>query len=641
MIRSGPAAAFVLAAFCAAPALGQGLAGVYRVDGSEPGRGAYRGRAELRWTGSGYAFVREVEYASYRYRGRPVSTVWRGVARDRGSGALLEIELDRMGWASAAPGISLRRGPADARPLRVVGDLRPQGAVLRVSYRGPGAPFVDRAEDWRLLGAPGPRPIWSPDRRLVPLHRVPTPLEKRLLFLLFRSFHDLPWVRPYVARPEFRAAVHYALEDRTDFALHRRRPDLLRVEGRILDDLALEEAAVKAAAFGPTLLEKARRADAEVPARFLDPSGALAVRDAAGGLQADGDGALWTGAYAYAQRLRWQVTGDLAARDLLERAAGSLRVCMEITGRSDTFARTVRTARGLPLGSLWAAGQGPYAGLEWLRGGNNDMFSGIVLGGLAVAEGLPAGHPLRTNYGRSMRDLVASSPVVRRHRGLAVNELMGSGVVSLLLGPGPERQRYEQLARNPFQLIYNAAVEGGLFYQGIADWSGTHLAVVSLIVQLRLAEHHGQNLVRRANQLGLRRAARRLGRARRTLHILAAAGLAGLPAGGPVRAEDAIWDLRELPVPRSRLTEHHLLRADVSLGPYPVLPWKFDWRTSRNRASGLVVPPLFETFSWNYVWKDSPFPQIDAFGTSWEYNSADYLFAYWLGRATGVIDPTD
>ncbi len=630
------AAALLLAA---GPAFGQARAGIYGVSGHEPGRGDYAGRVELRWTGSDYAFVREVELTTFRHQGRPVSTVWTGRARDAGAGVEVTLQLARMGWVVGGPNLPSRT-PADGLPMSVIGRFAPTGGGLAGSYRGQGAPFADPSERWTRLGAPGPQPIWSSERRLADAHGAAPAWERLLLFAVFDSFHRAPWVRPYTGRPEFQQAIHRFVLDRTDFALHRRRPELLRVIDRLVDPLTLAEAVVKANAFGQTLRVKADAADAEVPARFVEPTGVLARRDG-GRFDADGDGALWTGVYAYTQALRHRVTGAPAALANLARTVEALRVQMAITGRPDEFARTLRAASGLPLTGGWVAGQGAYAGIEWLSGGNNDMFKGLLWGGLAAYEGLPASDPARAVYGRHVAELIAHHPVVGASKLVPRNELMATGVASLLLGPGPERDRYVRLARNPFGLLFAATgLSGGIHHQGICDWSGTHLNVSTMILQTRLAEHHHASLAALANRVGLRISAQRLAPIRRTLHTLAAAGLARISWLPPLDPSDAVWALRELPFPRPQVRAQHALKAEYCVSPYPNLPWKRDWTTDRGRAHGLVAPPLFERDLGNYVWKDDPFPKLDPSGPE-EAAAVDYLFGYWLARGFGVIGPND
>ncbi|RMG10013.1 MAG: hypothetical protein D6731_18410 [Planctomycetota bacterium] len=635
---------FLAAAILALPAAAQPApghrAGLYAVRGDDPVRGSYTGRLELRWRGSEYSFVREVEFDRFRYRGHSVSLVWTGRAIDTPGGVAVEVELDRMGWALDALGLPARTA-ADGAPMPVRGDFVARGASLAGTYRGQGPPFGDPSETWTRVGAPGPQPIWRNERWLVPSHAPPSPLLKRLLFALFASYHALPAVRPYVPRPEFQAATYGFIRDRTDFALLRSRPDLLRLVDRLVDPLNLEEALVKTNAFGKPLRAKAAEADRELPRDFLNPTGCLSTLLPNGTFGEENDGALWTGVYCYSQALRFRSTQDPAALANLERTARSLWIMATISGRPDAFARTLRPSTGQPLGSLWARGTGRYAGIEWKRGGNNDMYKGLLLGGLAAREGLPAGHPLRAKLGTALRDLNAHHAVLRGTRRIG-NRLLSNGVVAALLGPGPERDAYRRLVRNPLLMLYELVLGGGFHFQGISDWSGTHLEAVSLLMKVRLADLLQDRFASFFSRLVLRRAAKRLAKTRRALHLLAAAGLGNLPGRAPIDGSDGVWALRERPFPRSTLGEGHSLRRDYVLGPYPNLPWKRDWTTNPGRAVALVAPPFFEWGANNYFWKSTPYPALRPTPASRERNhSADIIFAYWLGRSLGVIGPND
>lgn len=630
---------FVLAALAlsAAPALAQGHAGVFRVVGDEPGRGPYEGHVELRWDGAGYAFTREVELTAWTHQGRPVSTAWSGRARDVGAGVEVEVLLDRMGWIAEAPGLPPRT-PADGVPMAVRGTFAPAAGGLAGRFVGQ-APFVDPAETWTRLGAPGPAPRWRLERAARPVHRAPSSLERRALFALYASFHRTPWVAPFTGRPEFQRAVHSAVFDATDQDLLRRRPDLLRVVQRVVDPIALVEAKVKADAFGRRLATKAEGADQELPLRFTDASGALLLRVGAAPVD-DNDGCLWTGVYALTQAVRHGLTNDPAALQNVERTVRGLHAHMAITGSPTEFARTLRAARGPE--PRWHAGAGPFAGLEWKDGGNNDMFKGLLLGGVAAREALggPAHAALRADYARALEALADHHPVARGNLLKAGNPLMARGVVALLTGSSSAARAYRSRARNPLHLLYVAAAGGGLMHLGQADWSGTHLELTSMIVQQRLAVHLREPLHRWAVDAGLRRSATRLAPARRSLHALVAAAYAGLPRA---EAADAVQALRELPFPRAEgYAVRPTLRADFCPSPLPTLPWKRDWTTNQGRSNGLVMPPFHEQDVGNYVWKEVPYlPNRDQGASPVSHHSADYLVAYWMARLAQVVGPAD
>jgi hypothetical protein len=629
----------VLLALLVCPLSGSAQArdGLYAVNGTEPGRGAYSGRVELRRSAQGYTFVREIEYATFMHQGRPVSTVWTGSARDTATGLQVTLQLDRMGWASRGAGVT--RAVADGVPMTIQGAFSSAGAHdLQGGYQGQGPRFVPPSERWTYQGPPPAQSIWRSQRVRAATHRAPPRWLRQLLNAVFSTFRQTAWVRPYLQHPDFVAGIHVYVHDATDFALHRQRPHLLRVVQRLVDPLSLAEAAVKANAFGKTLRQKAIEADHEVPQRFLD-AGMLAGVVPGGGFVPDGDSAEWTGLYALSQAWRYKVTGEPAALQNVRRITAAEVQLVDITGQPGEFARTLRASTSAAPAGLWRRGQGPHTGVDWMEGGNNDMLKGLLVTGIAAIEALPAGDPQSLDMARVLSSLWRHSSVVRDGK---YNEQNTAGVVSAIRGAGPERDRYHRIRKNPFLNLYTVAHAAGYYYYGVSDWSGAQLELHTLLVRARLAELHGKRLSALTDKLGIRRAAQRQRKVRRATHDLAAAGLAKLP--WPWSAYDhsgAVWVLREMPFPRPLLSTHHVLRADVSVSPYPELPWKRDWVQSRSRARAIVAPPYFETQLGNYYWKNNPFPALDGEGGGVAWSAADYLFAYWMGRAYGVIGPND
>lgn len=634
MIRS-----LLLVLALASLARAQSHPGVYAVQGQDPTHGAYSGRAELRPAqGGGYAFVRLVEYASARHAGRRISLAWTGTARDVPAGVEVSLRLEKLGWLKSAIGVPITRTAADAPPVPVTATFAPQsGGVLRGDWSASGL-ALPQGETWTLQGPPGAAPIWQNERRRTRMHQPPSPLLKAILFGLFQSYHQTAWVQPYVARAELQAAEHFIDVDPTDFAVHRREPDLLRVIDRVPDALNLHEALLKSDAYGQTLARKAERADAEAPA-FLDPSGALARRWN-GQLQGEGDCGLWTGVYAYSQACRYQLTRDPAALANLERTLRCEVIQAVIDGDPASFARTLRTpsANQVPS-SLWHAGTGAYAGIEWLEGGNNDMFKGLAISAVAAHEALPPGHALRGDLARALAELAAHSPLMQSNT--SSNGLMAWGGAALLSGDPAHLAAYRRRARNPFRLLLGL-FDGGFQFQSFSDWSGNQLGATGVLTRIRLAEHLREPIEGNVARLSLRMARQRISAVRPVLHGVMAAGqrsrVTWLPPADP---GDAIQVLREVPFPRANVDEAGALRADFCSGPYPTAPWKLDWTTDQGRQHGVLGGPHWETGIDIYRWKGSPLRGPFGGAGTLEYASVDYLFAYWLARSEGVIGPND
>ncbi|MBL4845757.1 MAG: hypothetical protein JKY65_09535 [Planctomycetes bacterium] len=412
---------------------------------------------------------------------------------------------------------------------------------------------------------------------------------------------------------------------------------MLRLIDTLVDDLNLHEAKIKANAFGKTLAQKAAEADAEVVSEFLEPvAGCLVGRTSTGAVLDENDGNLWTGTYCYSQALRYQATQDPAARDNVLKTAASLYAMMVVSGRGDDFARTIRTAGQRPLGTKWRPGTGAYTNLEWKIGGNNDMWKGFLLGGLALVDG--PGQPLRADFGAALQSLAQTHDVTKGSRR-AGNRLITWGTIAALTGDANAKSEYRKNARNPYLNAFNVAIGGGFHFKGVTDWSGTHLNIVGLMLNARLAEIHNYWVAKPLSRLALRRAAKGLRKIRRSLHMIVAAGLA---PSSSLDASDAIWALRELPQPRSQLAVGLTNLPSYSASPVPNLPWKQDWDTNSGRAVGIEAPPLWVMPQGSYAWKNCPLPRVVSRGIRGELNaSSDLLMAYWFGRCYGVIGPND
>lgn len=616
-----------------------GFGGVYLVSGTDPVRGAYSGQVELRWEGSDYSFVREVEYTTYRHQGRPVSLIWSGRASDGpASGLRVDLSLQRMNFAQEAAGMAPRT-PADGVPMTVQADFATgtQAQSFQGTYRGQGAPFTDPAEDWSYDHPPYVDPIWQLERTTRASHSAPNRLTKLGLQVLFRDYYTTTWIAPYTNHPDFQSWVHRFVYDTTDFDLHRRRPDLLRLIDTLVDDLNLHEAEIKANAFGKTLVQKATEADLEVQQTFLEPqAGCLVGRTATGAVLDENDGTIWTGTYCYSQALRFEATQDPAARDNMLRSAASLYTMLKISGRGDDFARTTRAAGQRPLGTRWRPGVAPYTNLEWKTGGNNDMWKGFLLGGLALVDG--PGQSMRSDFGVALRDLAQTHDVMKGSRR-GGNRLITWGTIAALTGDANAKSEYRKNARNPFLAAFNVAMGGGFNFKGITDWSGTHLNIVGLLLNSRLAEIHNYGVAKPIARLALRRSAKSLERIRRSLHMIVAASLA---PSSSLDTTDAIWALRELPMPRNQVAVGLTNLPAFSASPIPNLPWKRDWATDLGRARGIEAPPFWMIPQGSYAWKNCPFPRVNPGPMRGELNaSSDLLMTYWFGRRYGVISPTE
>lgn len=635
--------ALLLLLLLAAPAAAQARAGHWNVQGTDAALGAYTGEVELTSTGAGtYSYARQVTFNAVPGASRPLTTLWTGTARDQGVDLVVTVSLKRMGWATKLG--ALQRTAADKVPVTVSGTFRPDasGALAGSLSGGASANEV-------LRRAVPVTPMAVVERRLEPMHSAPPALVKSLLFALFSSYHARAEVAPYRNDPRFRAAVHLAVVDRTGFDFLRARPNQLLLVDQTVDALSLAEAEVRRSAFGPTLAGKAALADADAEGRHLDPvTGILphGVRQGPSGLEyeADMSAFLWNGCYLYGQAARFQVTQDPVALRNVERVAGRLCDMIEIDPAPGEFARSLREAGRTPIAGSWHAGAGTFSRFEWHDNGNNDMIKGLYLGVLGAWDVLPQGHPLRPRLAQNVRDLAdhwmgsaSTGTVTGNRRNSPGNKLLLNMLAHWVTGDRKYESVWRGALRSP-RLLLELASGGTFSFWGIADWSGTHLGVVSNIALVELGKRLNSgwsSLFELSLENGYRFTRKY---ARTTLPwSVARGGL--LRSSSPEAKEISRWGLREFPHPKPQLEVDHQLDPEWCASPYPSLPWKFDWMNG-GRFQGLLSYPQFQRQPSNYVWRSGPFDVSDP-ASATEFHSGDYLWVYWLARRTNVVSASD
>lgn len=621
----------VIVGFDAAPADAQELAGLYTVTGTELGKGTYTGTAELRWAGDHYAFVRTITYSTYLFEGQKVATAWEGTASGTASGLAVAVPLRRMGWISAAGGLT--RTAADATPITVTGSFTSvAGAPLSGAFAGPGLSAFERCT---YSGAVGPTPHFAKAIVITEFSGAPCSVVKAAFFALYRSYHLLPAVAPYTSKPEFKAAAHYNVMDRTDFSFLRDHPDTIRVVNAVVDAINLREAEVRANAFRHTLAAKAALKDAAAPT-FVNPLGMLAdYKDpATGAIDSYGDSAEWTASYIASQSFRYQMTGEPAALANVEHCLDAMLLLADVPGVPGVFARAVRPAVG-PLPGGWNAGTGAYAGVYWLPGHNNDMLKGLMYGYLMAYDALPATHPKRQAIRTRVKSLIASSSLI--NDGL-MNEILWNCMAAYMTGEVPYQTRYLALMKKPWNLLWILVGDGTMGKPTIADWSGNHLHTITYIMIILLASKSSSDPYLGVYRMGYRNAWNCVRHTRPALLSLGYAAFGGstVKPNDADWFEDAHWVLREMPAVNAGYAVNHSLRADWCISPFPSLPWKRDWMTDEGRQGSLYAYALYQQPQTCYQWKENPI-SFKGGGSGMLGNGADYLHAYWLGRKFGVI----
>jgi hypothetical protein len=628
--------------------------GIYRVTGIDSRWGTYSGQVEIR--ASDEAGIHDIihiqQWDDARFEGDSIALAWEGVLDLSGSEPTVEVSLERVGFVTEYGDLMRNPDPTANAPVLYSSELvKVDEATFEVSFRpAPGDQEWTFDETWIWDGLSGPTPIWVNERVSLQGHDpVPEQLKERL-FRLFKSYHEMPEVQPYVERPEFQEAMHYWIFDPTDYDFYRSQPDVLRVVQKIVDPISLVETRLRARAYRHSLAEKQAVFDEQVPVYFLNDPGMITgfdptlpedIRQTS-----DRDSMLWTGSYVASQAMRYLVTGETEALETMTHALEGQILCYEIVPTPGEFARTLRThIEGAD--DEWIQGEGEYSEIDWLPGGNNDMlkgfYSGFLWAHLALEKAGGYGD-LQARMVDVLQGLLDYNPLLQVQALSDVTDIYDRMVFLLLSHTlEPDLSKYLEYAAY-YKVVapwLTATGNGSVYWYGIADWSGIHLGIQTLLALVMGAETASDPLlILEYHALTYRDAmATALDRLRHTRIGLAQLvyGTLGSFSEPPPELEDALWVLREMPAPKERYEIDYSINPAFCLSPFPEEPWKLDWLQT-DRFQSLSVYPLFEKGPRNYRWKVPP-GSFDGTATGdWE-PGVDYLFAYWLGRYFGVIRP--
>lgn len=650
---------------------------VYALRGLHPDFGTYQGELELRDLGGGQISVtRIVAYDQYRFENLGVQEVWQGIGAMDGKTLVAQFLLKKADVFIQVD--SLQRSPEDFQN------------PLKVSYRADfsnGTSDIS-ADDLSIhdqisteFRAAEPNSLWKNERQNIPskgdTHRFLGDIAMKTVFVpALRTLAQDPFAQKYLDRPEFKSKTQYFIFDPTDFDFLRAHPDVIRVANKKLDRISLVESSLRRDAYAPNLETKSKRFDQDIADNFLNEVGLFAGAhfDSNGqrmGYFANGDGLLWSGMYAGAQAMRWQVTRDPAAMIQFKKVLRGLVLALDVTGDPNEFARTVHPiVPGETLTLPWRQGAAPFDKYKYIEGGNNDMAKGFLYAFAWAYQILPENDPVLAEISARAPKMVGLK--VMREINHPANILMAKGLAALAAPSDSARREFIKAYWYGVKITNGLGLNSGFYYGGIADWSGINLGSISqvaeiLITQNILKKYKGSEIENQSVLRALREnlmttwstyASARRGFLTVAAHTFALANDQSnvAPQAVPVRwnhidiwpanLQQAVWLLREVPLIRVPHSLHYdfSMRPDWSLSGWPRLPWKY-WNKETEVSrfyQGAYDFPIFEgkaTETDNY-W-------ISAFGfrggasAQSRYGRVDYLHMYWMGRLGGLVSPAD
>jgi len=623
------------------------FSGIYEISGSDV-FGTYTGTGEIREIGMGSAsLVRAIRYDHYRWNGYRVAQVMSGIIGGDYRGLFVYFKLNTGGFVKTVNGVD--------RPFPEHPVIDLAGNLFKTATCGgyyisvqPVAPATEGAfsEEWIWREPAGNKPLWKNERMEIPANPEPTPAEKATINQTYKSFHDLPDVKPYTEREEFKKMVHYMVVDSTDRAFLRDNPDTVRIIQRPINDWTLAEAEMRRSAFVYTLAQKKDYFTDLVQQKMINELGMVSHwNDSLQRYDPDGDSLLWTGVYVATMAWQYLIEGGQEALDRMIKSLEGILMCVEIVPDTSTFARTVRL-HVEDSDPEFHEGTGAFAGIDWKEGGNNDMYKGFIIGYYWAWLVLRESSDLRAAglIGRMMNSLKRLHDNCDVARDLRMNQLAASLLLYAMSEGNPEWFIYRTAYKNEIETIWTYVSEyishGGLPINeyGISDWSGNHLGVWEFFVLREAFETVGDGTRVAAMAAGLSEKGEAMRPARQGLFQLIV-GSRGIPQSVEDIAS-GIERLHEIPLERGLYAVDRRWSPDFCMSPIPELFWKNDW-TTNDRTQSLRAYPLYEMGTTSYYWKDNIYKGIRGGKGTGGDTGLDFLAAYWFARRYNLISGND
>ncbi|MFL5814742.1 MAG: hypothetical protein ACJ763_14300 [Bdellovibrionia bacterium] len=649
-------------------AFANGLAdGLYEVTGTHSVLGDYSGQVSVH----GSSAERLIHWKHYapKLANAPeeLETVWTGSV----SGDQLHFSLNLSNVLTSYESYQPSTEELQ-RTLPVSLHVPSETAPVEFAVSGEGT----YKETWKRFGDAPLVPLWKSGRHIVDATGTDEPwIAKLMAWLGVRKavewYRSQPQIAPYANRPEFRDEKQYYILDSTDQDFYRSHPESLRIPNHTVNPLSLAEALMKRNAFAPALSWKADFFRNQMVQNHLNSAGLIELvelneRGEKTGRAPDYDSALWTAMFGYAELLKYQVTQAPESLQTFRKILDGTLTLVEISGNKKDFARAIAISSPEEnLGPGWSQGTGRYAHLKWRSGGNNDMIKGVILT-LILAHRVigPEERELRSRILNASRSLFSTDAA---HYN-SLNTGLINGLIALW---SHDESKIEQVFPYFINLLSvlgeKVAKNGSIYYKGIADWSGIHLTMVSAIDQILLAQElqnqypnsdYSREIAEilkdgKYQLLQAHHAYRILHRDFLSIFTYLLASDASNHVALRADALEALESLRELPAPRfiGSGTVDLTKNAQWSYSAWPRVPWKALRGIRKLKSSldfelfeqGVYSYPVYETQTWStqYLWKESPFGIKFTSNPKRQPFSSDYLVVYWAARASNLLSSGD
>lgn len=633
--------------------------GDYEINGRSTKLGEYYGRG---WVHNGVV-QRLIKWKTYSYQGNAVESVWSGKVTANS----FDFSLSLSNVITRFENFNAEK--IDLVPITLSMPLESLSGEFSLVVKGDG----ELKETWTRTKEAGNTPLWEDLRQSVvgngDKHPLITVIGKIAgINKVIEMYRNLPEIKQYESNPVFKNADQVWIQDKTDADFYLKNPNILRVTNKTINPLSLAEAVMRKNAYGHTLAFKADYLGRETLNLNLNAGGMLevAILDDNGNKinQApEGDSALWTAMYGWSQVIRFQLTKDPEAMANFKKVLMGTLTLLEIPNDTNQFARSVAISPATEsMGKEWVQGTGKFSHLKWLKGGNNDMSKGHFIT-LSLAHKMIGNNEVELIQ-RIQKDVKnLATPTTIKERGF--NYGIANGI-DALWNKNEESLKvfHKQLINIESFLSHFTHLDAGIYIGGIADWSGIHLTMTSIMSQYFVSEELAKvfpddnktkkiHASAQASLIEIDKVYKNAHRNFLTIMAYNYSAKARQDSEYAKRAKEAVWALKEVPAPRftGNAAAEFAKRSDWSVSAWPRQPWKAmqgfrklkDDPNVISLIQGAYAYPYFEGTAWSttYFWKDIPFPTYFGSNKHTKSFSSDYLMLYWVSRSSGLITEQD
>ncbi len=426
-------------------------------------------------------------------------------------------------------------------------------------------------------------------------------------------------------------------EDFTDLKYYPVNSDIVRAYNAPATNFALAEGLYRKAAFSKTLKEKVELADKSMEGRFINQWGMNShlVFNPDGSFFRfhDHDSALWTGEYIAYLSEQYLKSKDSSLLEKIKKSATGLMMLVEVFEGTQEFGRTIEDyGPGETLTPEWQIFNLAGKSIKVKKGGNNDMYKGLLLGLISASLSVPKNDLVFHLRLQKVAKLILNLKVQTKSNS---TKLLSYGLAALEISKTDYKDKFVSFFKNFATQIYRI-YDGVFYWNGTSDYSGVNLGIVGLYSSLILARTlNTPEVIKSIEEQTLKK--------KKTFadlkHFEVLLLLKKIRKSHLDNSEHQFLDatLATIPYPRPSLSikYDHSWEANFCLSPTPYQFWKAYGskpQIANEHVSSLTNYPLYTAagIDSNYVFKDAFFKFKGQIDGNVQTSPIDILFAWTL-----------